>query len=123
MLHLNFSGLRKYHFHVFRANLLGVILGVFFFRAYAAKAIPMTPIIAILLGITAFLIGVAVVLKPTLNLKGILPAKGLLVFNLLIALAVSMLFVKEIGALGVLFCMLLSFFLSEVGHFIHGRAK
>jgi|WetSurMetagenome_2_1015567.scaffolds.fasta_scaffold357863_1 hypothetical protein len=117
------SLIRKYHFHVLRANLLGVILGVFFARAYLAKAISFTPVISILAGLTAFLIGIAVALKPVLNLKGVFPSKWLLIFNLIIAGALSLLFVRETGAIGVVFCMVLSFFLSEIGHLIHGRAK
>jgi hypothetical protein len=118
-----FSSLRKYHLHVFRANLLGVIFGVFFFRAYAAKALSIMPLVYIFLAISAFIIGVLVAAQPMLNLKGVMPGKKLLVFNLAIALAVSLLFAREIGFAGVAFCMALSFFLAEIGHLLHGRAK
>jgi hypothetical protein len=123
MAAFSFSGLRKYHFHVFRSNILGIILGVFFFRAYQAKAIELTPIISVILAASAFLVCIVVILKPLLKLRGILPDTWLLIFNLVVAFAISLLFYSQIGLIGIAFCMVLSFFLSEVGHLIHGRIR
>jgi|SRR3989338_2635992 len=112
--------MKKYHISVFTTNLLAIVLAILFVKGYKAREIPITNVFFIMLVILAvFMLLSIFILKPQGRIKSIFPKKNLLILNVGISLAFSLIFLKQIGLIGFLFVMVFSFLLFEIEHIIY----
>ena len=114
--------MKKYHFAIFATNIIALVLSISFIRAYRIRNISiLMPFLALFIFLIAFLV-VAWILKPG-NVKSLIPSTKFLIFNLVLALIISLLFLQQIGFLGVLFAVIASVLLFEIEHILYERVK
>ena len=115
---------RKYHVSILATNLLAIVLSIFFIRAYRLKGFPILPSLVFLSIILLVFLSVCIlILKPYGKIKNIFPNAKLIVINIIIAAIVSLLFLGQIGLLGVIFTIVFASLLFEVEHIIYEGMK
>jgi len=115
---------KKYHLSMFGANILGIVLALFFVISYKAKHLSLVqPLILIKIVLLAFFLCLFLVIKPRLKIKRIMPSIPFILLNLAMAFFISSFFMQNIGGDGLLFVLLFSFFLAETEYVLYEYAK
>lgn len=118
---MDISKLKKYHVSVFTTNLIAVVMSTLFLKGYKARGADIMPLfIFLLLILGTFILVFLFIIKPSKKIKKVLPNKPFLFINLILAFLISIIFLNDIGFLGVLFVLLFSFLLFEAEHIVQG---
>ncbi len=113
------GGLQHTNYRLLAVNILLILLAVFFVKAYTAQHLSLfAPLLLIKLAIGAFLLALIFIVKPAGRIRRIFPDVWFIITNLALALLISIPFTKGIGGEGILFTLLVSFFVAETEHVV-----